>query len=128
MNANPPTGLALDRAVAAQLSYHARMSAVFAVGGDIAESGSEAVLAWAILATSWPGAEPSARECANELIGEEQAGVSPEAQAAAQTRAHSLALELEAHFVSTGQHDVAALYATVAEHLGSTISALVPSG
>ena len=120
-----PDELALDGPTAAQLCYHTRMSAVFAVAGDHEESASESVLAWALLSTAWPGAAGAARECAAELIGDDQAGLSPESREQARAKALALAMTLEAHYVTVGQHDIAALYERVAEHLADTIESLV---
>lgn len=125
MEPTSSTDLALGGPAAAQLSYHVRMSAVFAVGGDHEESASESVLAWAILSTAWPGAEAAARDGAAELIGEDQAGLSPESREQARSKALALAMTLEAHYVTTGQHDVASLYERVAEQLAATIESLV---
>ncbi len=123
---NRMTDLELSAPAAAQLSYHVRMSAVFAVAGETDESASEAVLAWAILSTCWPGATEAAQATADELIGQDQAGLSAIHQKSAHAKAHALALTLEAHFVTTGQHDLATLYADVAEELSVTIEALLP--
>lgn len=125
---SPPATIGLPAAAAAQFSYHARMAAVFAVAGDTAESASESVLAWALLATSWDGADAAAQSTADELIGQDQAGLSDADRDAARARAEALALELEAHYVSVGVHDVAALYSAVAEGLGATIASLTHTG
>lgn len=127
MESTPFDDLELDAAIASQLSYHVRMSAVFAVAGDHDESASESVLAWALLDTAWPAARTSARACADELIGDDQAGVSPAARDRARAKAHDLAMTLEAHFVSVGQRDVASLYERVAERLADTVDELVPA-
>jgi hypothetical protein len=115
-------------AAAAQFSYHLRMAAVFAASGELDQSGSEAVLAWAILATAWPSAVDLALDTASELIGQEQAGVSEAHRLAARSRAHALALQLEGHYTSVGLHDVATLYESVAENLDTTIATLVNDG
>ena len=59
-----PVELCLSPPVADQFAYHVRMTAVFAVAGQTEQSASEAVLAWAILMSQWPGAETSAADCA----------------------------------------------------------------
>ena len=104
------------------------MAAVFAAAGELDQSGCEAVLAWAILATAWPPAVDLALDTASELIDQEQAGVSETHRAKARDRAHALALALEAHYVSVGLHDVATLYESVAENLETTIATLVNDG
>ncbi len=120
------TELELPASTAGQFAYHVRMAAVFAVAGETDESASEAVLAWAILSTCWPGATEAAGVTADELIGQNQVGLSEQHRQAAHAKAHALALELEGHFVTTGQHDLATLYATVADELTVTIGALLP--
>lgn len=104
------------------------MAAVFAAAGELDQSGSEAVLAWAILATAWPSAVGLALDTSSELIGQEQAGVSETHRVAARNRAHALALALEGHYVSVGVHDVATLYENVAENLDATIATLTNGG
>ena len=101
------------------------MAAVFAAAGEHDQSGSEAVLAWTILATASPSAVDLALDTASELIGQEQAGVSEAHRVSARTRAHALALDLQAHYVSVGLHEVAELYETVADNLDTTIATLV---
>lgn len=129
MNHSPdsPGDLSLSATVAGQFSYHVRMAAVFAVAGETAESASESVLAWTILVTSWPGAHHAAVATAGELIGQDQVSLSDSHRDTARTRAHALALELEAHFVSVGLHEEASLYSSVADHLETTIETLVNS-
>lgn len=120
--------LTLSPTAAAQFSYHLRMAAVFAAAGELDQSGSEAVLAWTILATVSPSTVELALDTASELIGQEHAGVSEAHRVAARTRAHALALDLEAHYVSVGLHGVAGLYETVADNLDTTIATLVNGG
>ncbi|NNE11276.1 MAG: hypothetical protein HKN41_03435 [Ilumatobacter sp.] len=122
--ADPVDDVRLPAATAAQFGYHARMSAVFAVAGASEESESESVLAWAILATAWPGAAWSVAAVASELVGQDQVGLSEAHRDRAHRKASAQALELEAHYVSCGQHDIASLYASVADDLQSTVDAL----
>ncbi|NND73740.1 MAG: hypothetical protein HKN44_01935 [Ilumatobacter sp.] len=118
-------GLAVPDAIAAQLAYHTRMAAVFAVAGDTAESASEAVLAWAMLATSWDGAANAASTAAAELVDQDQASTSPLHRDTARARAEALALELQAHYVSVGLRAEAELYESIAERLNDTVATLV---
>lgn len=121
---HPTTALTLPAATAAQFGYHVRMAAAFAVAGDTAESASEAVLAWTMLATCWEGAAAAATAAAAELVDKDQASISTTHREAARAQAEALALELQAHYVSVGLHAEAALYETVAEHLEDTIATL----
>lgn len=100
------------------------MAAVFAAAGELDESGSEAVLAWAILVTSWPQADDEALAIASELIGQDRVALSEAHRLAARNHAHARALDLEAHFASVGLHEVSELYQTVAERLDTTIATL----
>jgi hypothetical protein len=117
--------ITLPDVLAAQLSYHLRMAAAFAAAGECQESGSEAVLAWTMLATSWPAAELVASGAASELVGIHQLTVSDRHREAARARAHAVALDLEAHFASVGLRREAELYELVADHLSDTIQTLV---
>ena len=119
-----PADLTFSPTAAAQFSYHLRMAAVFAAAGELDQSGSEAVLAWTILATTSPSAVDLALDTASELIGQDHVGVSESHRIAARNRAHALALQLESHFVSVGMRDAAGLYATVADDLDTTIATL----
>lgn len=118
------SGFSLSPCAAAQLSYHVRMAAVFAVAGESDESASEAVLAWTMLATCSPVAVSAAAATASELIDQDQVALSEAARSAARDRAHALALALESHFVSCGQSEEAALYASVADELETTVATL----
>lgn len=123
--AEQPADLTFSPTAAAQFSYHVRMAAVFAAAGELDQSGSEAVLAWTILATTSPSAVELALGTASELIGQHHVGVSEADRLATRNRAHALALDLEGHFVSVGLHDTAELYETVADSLDTTIATLV---
>ena len=122
---DPQIEVTMSASAATQFAYHSRMAAVFAVGGESAESASEAVLAWAILATSRPDAVDAAGSVAADLVGQQQVGLSEAHQEAAHRKAHALAMELEGHYVSCGQHEIATLYATVADQLSETIDTLL---
>ncbi len=121
-----PGALCLSPVTASQFGYHVRMSAVFAVAGETAESASEAVLAWAILVSQWPDAQASTAQTGAELIDQRVARLSDRARTAAVTRARGLALDIEAHFVTVGRQDEASLYADVADQLTDAVEALVP--
>ncbi len=65
MTALPPpvngsTDMTIPELAAGQFAYHVRMTAVFALAGESAESASEAVLAWTMLMHRWPQAEVAA--------------------------------------------------------------------
>jgi len=119
--------LCLSQPAADQFAYHVRMSAVFAVAGQTEESASEAVLAWAILMSQWPGAEASAAEIGAELIDQRVASLSDRARNSALNRARGLALDIEAHFVTVGRQEEASMYADVADQLENAVDALVPN-
>lgn len=116
--------VAVPRGTMEQYCYHARMAAVFGLAGDVAESASESMLAWAILTQLWPDAPAAALAASRELIGQEVAGTSEAHRSAAARRAATQALDLEGHFVSVGMHDEATLYATVADHLDEIVTTL----
>jgi len=121
-----PVELCLSPPVADQFAYHVRMTAVFAVAGQTEQSASEAVLAWAILMSQWPGAETSAAETGAELIDQRVASLSDRARLTALNRARGLALDIEAHFVMVGRQEEASMYAEVADQLSGAVDALVP--
>jgi hypothetical protein len=110
-----PSGLTLAQLAASQFSYHVRMAAVFAVAGQSEESAAEAVLAWTMLSRQWPGAADAASAVGAELVDARVAALSETSRAAALARAHGLALDIEAHYVSVGCVGEAALYAEVAD-------------
>jgi|GEM_PF-7123241 len=123
--ANPSTGLELSRLAASQFSYHLRMTAAFAVAGESEESAAEAVLAWTMLSQQWPDAESEATRAGAELVDARVASLSDEARSAAVVRAHGLALDIEAHYVSVGCDAEAALYAEVADRVAAAVAELV---
>jgi hypothetical protein len=110
-----PSGLALTQLAASQFSYHVRMAAVFAVAGQAEESAAEAVLAWTVLSLQWDDATGAATEVGAELVDARVALSSEESRSAVLARAHGLALDIEAHYVSVGCAGEAALYAEVAD-------------
>ena len=123
-DAAPSPELQMDPATSAQFSYHVRMSAMCAIAGKSEESASEAVLAWAMLSSCCAGAAAGAAVVGSELIDPERVAASDDQRRRAQTRAHDLALSLEAHFVSVGQHATATLYETIADELDKSIAQL----
>lgn len=124
---DPTNDLSLSAVVAGQFSYHVRMSAAFALAGESEPSASEAVLAWTILATCWPGVPHSAAETAAELVGAARSMPSEQQRRAIRNRAHAAALDLQAHYVSVGRHDAADLYASVEQHVDGALDALTTS-
>ena len=123
-DAVPSPELQMNAVTSAQFSYHVRMAAMCAIAGKHEESASESVLAWAMLSSCCAGAAAGAAAVGAELIDPERVAASDDQRRRAQTRAHDLALSLEAHFVSVGQHDQATLYATVADDLEAAVATL----
>lgn len=115
----------LSAIAAAQVAYHTRMAAVFGIAGESGESSSESVLAWVMLCSCWPDAGAQAQTTASELVGQNVARLSDAHRDRARRRAQSQALDLQAHFVSVGQHEEATLYARVAEDIDAAIASLV---
>jgi hypothetical protein len=115
----------MNAVVSAQFSYHVRMAAMCAIAGNTEESATESVLAWSMLSSCCGGAAAGAADVGFELIDPDRVAATADQSRRAQTRAHDLALSLEAHFVSTGQHEQATLYETVADELEASIAALV---
>ena len=120
----PSPELQMNPATSAQFSYHVRMAAMCAIAGKHEESASESVLAWALLSSCCAGAAAGAAIVGAELIDPDRVAASDDQRRRAQTRAHDLALSLEAHFVSVGQHETATLYETVADELDASIAQL----
>lgn len=114
----------LDDTAGAHIAYHLRMAAVFAVAGEPDESAAEAVLAWTMLVTSWAYGAESAGRVAAELVDREVATTSPEHRLRAMRGARARAMDIESHFVMTGQRAEADLYAQVAEDLERTIETI----
>jgi hypothetical protein len=123
--ATPSTGLDLPRLTASQFSYHLRMTAAFAVAGESEESAAEAVLAWTMLSQQWPDAATAATRAGAELVDARVASLSDEARGAAIARAHGLALDIEAHYVSVGCTAEATLYAELADAVAAAVAELV---
>jgi len=122
--AAPSHELQMNALTSAQFSYHVRMAAMCAIAGKSEESASEAVLAWAMLASCCSGAAAGAAAVGAELIDPERVAASDDQRRRAQSRAHDLALSLEAHYVSVGHHETATLYETVADELDESIARL----
>lgn len=122
----PTDSVEFSALAAEQLSYHSRMAAVFAVAGQHLESAAESLLAWTILSSQWSDASATAARTAAELAGDGVARHSDADRSAAAGRARGLALDIEAHYVSVGLHDHAALYAHLAECVDDAASSLVP--
>lgn len=121
----PPPALIMSPVAARQFSYHVRLAASTAVAGNVEESAAEAVLAWSMLCSCCPTAMEGASGVAAELIDPERISASDADRRRAHSRAHDLALSLEAHFVSVGQHEAADLYEKVADELDQAIAALI---
>lgn len=122
--ADPTTTLQMGPVASAQFAYHVRMAAMCAIAGKSAESSAEAVLAWSMLSSCCPAAATGAASAAAELIDPDGFATSEAQRDTARARARDLALSLEAHFVSVGQHDHATLYESVADDLDVAIAGL----
>ena len=107
--------LLLPAAVVPHLGYHAHLAAEFGSGGHADEAASEALLAWTILAVH--GASEAHLLITGDLPTDRVAGVEPAQRTETRRRAHTLALELQAHFQSEGQSAAARLYERVAVEL-----------
>lgn len=110
---------------AAHVSYHLRMAAVFAVAGETEESAAETVLAWTLLATALPAHAGAAANVAAELIDRNVAGVSDAHRERFLRSARARAMDIESHYVTTGQRVEAELYAAVADQMDTAIRTLV---
>lgn len=110
---------------AAHVSYHLRMAAVFALAGDADESSAETVLAWTLLAVSLPGQVRAAERVAGELVDRNVTGVSADHHERSLRAARARAMDVESHYVTTGQRAEADLYARVADEMDAAIGALV---
>jgi hypothetical protein len=105
---------------AAQLAYHLRMAAAFAAADDPIESASAATLAWTIFAMF----DPLAAARTPDLPGASVVATGPDRWNDLHRRTSALALELQGHFVSEGQHDTADIYARAAGAVGDAMSEL----
>jgi hypothetical protein len=110
--------LVLPAAVAGQLAFHARMAAAAAVARGDGEADTEALLAWTILVDTGVDA-PLA-----DLPGPRIAKASTVRLEDTCRRTEALALELQAHFVSEGQGELAELYARAATRVQDAASQL----
>jgi hypothetical protein len=106
---------------AVQLSYHLRMVVALATAGEMAECASEAALAWTILSMAGPEAVSA---LGADLPDVDVIAVSEAQWDAVLRRAHALALQLQAHFVSEGQSATAALYEGVGAALKPALDRL----
>lgn len=105
---------------AAQLVYHLRMAAAFAAADDPVECASAAALAWTIFTMF----DPQSTARFPDLPGADVVTADPERWSDLQRRTSALALALQGHFTSEGQHETADIYARAAGALGDAMSAL----
>jgi hypothetical protein len=107
--------------VAAQLTYHLKMAIAFATAERTVEAASETTLGLALLSLycTTDGTELTA-----EFPDATVAQSSPERWEALCARTEALGRELQAHFVSEGQHPIATLYESAAGAVRSTIAPL----
>ena len=104
---------------ASQLAYHMSAAVRLATAGRPIESASETVLAWALLTTY---GRPDAELTALDLPA---LAVAPALRwDDLLRRTQALALQLQAHFVSEGQHATATIYETVGDRLRDLVAAL----
>jgi hypothetical protein len=115
------TDLAIPELVAAQLAYHLRLAAGFAAAGEAREAASQAALAWTLLELHG-GA--GCVGVSDDLPGLRATGVSPEHWHRVRERTHAVALEMQAHFVSEGQHALASLYSAAGGAVPATVDGL----
>ncbi|MEL6893301.1 MAG: hypothetical protein AAFP84_17040 [Actinomycetota bacterium] len=106
---------------AEQFAYHLRLSVAAAVGSDATSAACEPLLAWAVLAAAVPELDELASRAEAELVTAATAIGTPDRRNTVATAATQRALELEAHYASVGNHDVAELYARVADDIGATL-------
>jgi hypothetical protein len=104
--------------LACQLAYHLRMAAGFAAVGDAAECASEATLAWTLVAGA---GVHLAERAAQDLPALRLADVTEGQWDTVRRRTEALALSLQAHFVSEGQHATAAMYEAAASAVAGTV-------
>jgi hypothetical protein len=109
---------------AEQFSYHLLMAATWAISGDTAENVAETTLAWSILSLCCPNVRDAAGRVAADLTDPSRVLVSKSDREQARVRAQDLALSLEAHYTSVGQHDQATLYESLVEELDSSFGAI----
>ena len=95
-----------------------------AVGGEADESADEALLAWSMLSACCPGAASSAAAVGAELIDPDGLDTSGRGRDVARARARDLVLSRQAHYVSVGHHEHAALYESAADDLDAAVDAL----
>jgi hypothetical protein len=98
----------IESAVLGQLAYHVRFAAALAADGRGDESVPHAVLSWALLRSAGGDAlreAAAAFDLPDEIGGVHRVGALDECKPA-----EELALQLCAHFTSSGQHVLAQLY------------------
>lgn len=100
--------LTLDHATLGQLAYHLRCSAGLTCSGGTDESAAHALLGWALIETI--GGEELDLAMAALDLPDRVGDLSAPGGRHILAQAQQLALQLVAHFVSDGRHDLAGLY------------------
>ncbi len=106
---------------ATQLAYHLYMAVRFAAADDLVECASETALACTIL-SAHGGLDAAAS--AEDLVDSVAMGATEGQWDVLRRRTEALALQLQAHFVSEGQHATATVYETAAATVSATLAAL----
>lgn len=113
------TDICVPGEVASQLAYHMGAAVRLATAGRPIESASETVLAWALLsAYGHPDAELAALDLPTLAVAPALRWDD------LLRRTQALALQLQAHFVSEGQHATATVYETAAGRVCDLVAAL----
>ena len=100
------------------IGYHLDLSVHLAASGETDEAASETALALALLSTH-VGLEPE--KPWSDLPPQAVLTSDGEQTKTIYSRAHALAMEIQAHYVSEGQHELATAYETAATWLASSV-------
>lgn len=114
-------GLHIPAHAAEQFAFHLRLAIAAGTGDDATSAACEPLLAWGVLAAAVPEIDRLAASAESELISARVATGSAAHRSAVAAAATARAMELEAHYVSVGNHAVAGLYAEVADNVESIL-------
>lgn len=103
-----------SRLIWADIDYHLDFGTRLAASDLAAEAASEVALAHALISTQIGDLPPP---FSSELPGPDRLTPDGARQQEARSRAHALALEIQAHYVSEGQHKLADAYESAATWL-----------
>lgn len=101
----------------ADIRYHLELGVRLIAAGRSDEAASETALALALLRNRLGSAAEAAQR---DLPPAEAVAADGAAVAAIHARARALAMEIQAHYVSEGQHELATAYEDAASWLAST--------